>query len=200
MTPPALQYALSAREFEALDTLLSKISPERWPKRDADLPLHPPSTNHDYNPAAFRVALRTFLAMSAGLKSWELVSRRLLSRGNGARNEMARVAYLRSPSFRLALSLSSILYLHRILFRFFLRLRSRLLSEKAAELRQRYPFLFRGLTARLAPAVGASLAGLALGIFPADQLRVTIAIYVGARALEFLCNAFDGDGYFKNVP
>src|SRR5271156_5959179 len=141
MTPPALQYALSAREFEALDTLLSKISPERWPKRDADLPLHPPSTNHDYNPAAFRVALRTFLAMSAGLKSWELVSR-----GNGARNEMARVAYLRSPSFRLALSLSSILYLHRILFRFFLRLRSRLLSEKAAELRKRYPKLFNAIT------------------------------------------------------
>jgi hypothetical protein len=200
MTLPALQYALSAREFEALEAVLSKISPKRLPKRDAHLPLHPPSTNHDYNPAAFRAALRIFLAASASLKSWELISRRLLSRGKGAEKEIARVAYLKSPSFRLALSLSSILYFHRILFRFFLRLRSRLLSGKAAELRKRYPFLFRGLTARLAPAVGASLAGLALRIFPADQLRIAIAIYVGARALEFLCNAFEGDGYFKNMP
>lgn len=107
---------------------------------------------------------------------------------------------LSSLDFRLALSLSSILFLHRLLRRFFLRLRLRLLKEKASELCARYPRLFRGLTSRIAPAVGASLAGFALGIYPSDQLRVTLAIYTGARALEMLYNALEKDGYLGKKP
>lgn len=107
---------------------------------------------------------------------------------------------LNSPNFRLALSLSSILFLHRLLHRFFIRLRLRLLQEKASQLRDRYPKLFRGLTARIAPAIGASLAGFALGICPGDQLRITIAIYTGARALEMLYNALKKDGYIGKKP
>ncbi len=107
---------------------------------------------------------------------------------------------LGSPNFRLALSLSSILFLHRLLHRFFLRLRLRLLKEKASQLCERYPKLFHGLTSRLAPAIGASLAGFALGIYPKDQLRVTIAIYMGARSLEEVYNALERDGYLAKLP
>ena len=84
--------------------------------------------------------------------------------------------------------------------RFFLRLRLRLLSEKSNRLRARYPYIFRALTSRLTPAFGASLAGAALGIFPAGQLRLTIAIYIAARSLEFLYNALENGGWFSKQP
>jgi hypothetical protein len=197
MTHSALQYVLSAREHELLHDFLVKRTPKTVQKRTPHVPK--PCSDHDYNPAAFRSALRVFFATTSGLKSWELISARLLSTGK-SRKQAPKIAYIKSPSFRLALSLSSILFLHRVLFRFFVRLRSRLLSEKAAELRKRYPKLFNAITSKLAPAVGASLAGLALGIYPKDQLRVTMAIYVGARSLEFLYNALEGDGYLKNMP
>jgi hypothetical protein len=107
---------------------------------------------------------------------------------------------LSSPNFRLALSLSSILLLHRTFHRFFIRLRLRLLREKASQLYDRYPRLFQGLTSRIAPAIGASFAGFALGLYPSDQLRTTITIYTAARALEMLYNAIQGDGYMEKKP
>ena len=193
-----LQYALSAREYELLHDFLVKRSPTSLQKRSPTVSR--PSSDHDYNPAAFRSALRVFLATATGLKSWELISERLLARRS--RRPGPKIPYLKSSAFKLSLALSTILFLHRVLFRFFLRLRSRLLSEKADQLRRRYPRLFKAMTSSLAPAIGASLAGLALGIYPKDQmgLRVTIAIYLGARSLEFLYNAFEGDGYFENKP
>ena len=197
MARNSLQFVLSAREYELLYEFLVKRTPKAVQKRVPSV--SKPSSNHDYNPAALRSALRVFLATASGLKCWELISSRLLSRGK-TRRSAPKVSYMKSLSFRLALSLSTILFLHRVLFRFFVRLRSRLLSEKAHELRKRYPRLFNGITSKLAPAVGASLAGLALGIYPKDQLRVTMAIYVGARSLEFLYNAVEGDGYLKNMP
>lgn len=106
----------------------------------------------------------------------------------------------KSPNFRLSLSLSLILLLHRLLFRFFSRLRSNLLKKDAAPFRRRNPRVAKSLTSRLAPAIGASLAGFALGIYPGDQLRLTIAIYVSTRSLEFAYNALDGDGWFQNRP
>ena len=42
--------------------------------------------------------------------------------------------------------------------------------------------------------MGASLAGLALGIYPAQQMRVSIAIYALFRALEFGWNAAEDGG------
>jgi hypothetical protein len=95
---------------------------------------------------------------------------------------------------------SSILFLHRLLHRFFVRLRLRLLKERARQLCARYPKLFKGLTSQIAPALGASLAGLALGIYPGDQLRMTVAIYVAARALEVLYNALEINGYLGKMP
>ncbi len=198
MTRTTLQYALSAREYELLHDFLVKHSPTAFHKRS--LSISKPSSDHDYSPAAFRSALRVFIATATGLKSWDIISERLLA--SKPRRPGPKIPYLKSSAFKLSLSLSTILFLHRVLFRFFLRLRSRLLSEKADQLRNRYPRLFKAVTSSLTPAIGASFAGLALGIYPKDQmgLRVTIAIYLGARSLEFLYNVFEGDGYFKNKP
>lgn len=112
----------------------------------------------------------------------------------------AKVSALRSPNFRLSLALSLILLLHRLFFRFFTRLRSNLLTKDAAPFRRRNPRIAQSLTSRLAPALGASLAGFALGIYPADQLRITIAIYVATRAVEFTYNLLDNEGWFQNKP
>ena len=112
----------------------------------------------------------------------------------------ARTSVLTSPNLRLSLSLSLILLLHRVLFRFFSRLRTNLLTKDAAPFRRRNPRISRSLTSRLAPAIGASLAGFALGVYPGDQLRITIAIYVATRSLEFAYSALEEDGWFKNKP
>lgn len=111
-----------------------------------------------------------------------------------------KTSLIKSPNFRLSLSLSLILLLHRLLFRFFSRLRSNLLIKDAAPFRSRNPRISRSLTSRLAPALGASLAGFALAIYPADQLRLTIAIYVATRAVEFSYNALENKGWFQNRP
>ena len=105
-----------------------------------------------------------------------------------------------SHNLRRSLSLSSILLLYRLLFRFFFRLRANLLTKEAAPFRERNPRIAKSLTSRLAPAIGASLAGFALGTYPADQLRITIAIYVATRAAEFAYNKFENDGWFRNQP
>ena len=111
-----------------------------------------------------------------------------------------KTPFFKSPNFRLSLSLSLILLLHRLLFRFFSRLRSNLLTKDAAPFRRRNPRISRSLTSRLAPAIGASLAGFALGVYPGDQLRITIAIYVATRSLEFAYKALEEDGWFKGKP
>jgi hypothetical protein len=99
-----------------------------------------------------------------------------------------------SPALRLSLSLSTIFLLYRLLFRFFARLRVQLLEPSAAPFRNRNPYTARTLTSRYAPAIGASVAGLALGVYPARQLRVSIAIYALFRALEFGWNAAEDGG------
>lgn len=79
-------------------------------------------------------------------------------------------------------------------------MRSNILGKDAAPFRQRNPRIARSLTSRLAPAAGASLAGFALGVYPSDQLRLTIAIYVATRAAEFTYNALENEGWFGNKP
>ena len=44
------------------------------------------------------------------------------------------------------------------------------------------------------------MAGFFLAAYPGDQLRVTIAIYIFTRALEFGYNYLEELGYFKNRP
>lgn len=95
----------------------------------------------------------------------------------------------------MALSLSTILLFHRLLFRFFTRLRVHLLTPDAHPFRKRNPKTSKTLTSRYAPAVGASLAGFMLGVYPGDQLRITIAIYVLSRAAEETYNLAEEQGW-----
>jgi len=107
---------------------------------------------------------------------------------------------LLSPDFRLSLALSSILFWHRLLYRFFARLRNALRSNDATNFCQRNPWISRTLRSKLTPAFGASLAGFFLGVIPASQTRVTIAIYTLTRALEFLYNSLELEGYLRLKP
>jgi len=84
--------------------------------------------------------------------------------------------------------------MYRLLFRFFTRLRAHLLDPSAAPFRIRNPRTTMTLTSPYAPAVGASLAGLALGVYPSQQLRVSVAIYTMFRALEFGWNCAEDNG------
>lgn len=100
----------------------------------------------------------------------------------------------KSDTFRLSLSLSSILLLYRLLFRFLTRLRTHLLAVSAEPFRARNPRTSAALTSPYAPAVGASLAGLMLGVFPAKHLRVAIAMFAIFRAMEFSWNMSEDGG------
>lgn len=108
--------------------------------------------------------------------------------------------FWKQSGVRLSASLSLILLFHRLLHRFFTRFRQNLLGDDAKDFRRRNPRIAGTLTSRLAPAIGASLAGFWLGIYPAVQLRITIAIYVFSRALEFSYNYLEDLGYTKNKP
>ena len=106
----------------------------------------------------------------------------------------------KSTNVRLTCSLSLILLFHRLLRRFFTRLRESLLSNEAKPFRRRNPRVARSLTSKIAPAVGSSLAGFFLAVYPGDQLRISMAIYVFTRALEFCYNYLEDQGYFRNRP
>ncbi|KAJ0308829.1 hypothetical protein COL516b_003383 [Colletotrichum fioriniae] len=153
----------------------------------------------DYNARAVRHSLRVFLGTAMALKGWALISTKFLG-GKPDPNAKKQPLH-KSPTLRLSLSLSAILLLYRILFRFLNRLRAHLLDPSAAPFRQRNPRTTATLTSPFAPAIGASLAGAFLGVYPAQQLRVTIAIYTLFRALEFGWNLCEEEGMiwgFKN--
>ncbi|EJT82124.1 hypothetical protein GGTG_02098 [Gaeumannomyces tritici R3-111a-1] len=168
-------------------------------QQQQDAAATPPPVN-DYNARAVRHSMRVFIATSIAMKTWSIVLKRIM----GAKKDQAAAAaaaaaskkepLYKSPTFRLSLSLSSILLLYRLLFRFFTRLRLHLLDPSAEPFRRRNPRTAGTLTSPYAPAVGASLAGLALGIYPAQQLRVSVAIYALFRALEFGWNAAEENG------
>jgi hypothetical protein len=115
-------------------------------------------------------------------------------------NRKAKVSFWKSDNVRLSTSLAAILLFHRLLLRFLIRLRESLLSDQAEPFRRRNPRVSKTLTSKLTPAVGASFAGFWLGAYPSSQLRITIAIYVFSRALEFIYNHLEDRGWFKNRP
>ncbi|KAI0129813.1 hypothetical protein BJ170DRAFT_617682 [Xylariales sp. AK1849] len=145
-----------------------------------------------YNARAIRHALRVFVATGLGMKVYEVLMARL--KGEKKLPSQKKEPFYKSSTFRLSLSLSTILFLYRLLFRFLGRLRVHLLDSSAEPFRLRNPRTTQTLTSPYAPAVGASLAGLALGIYPSQQLRVSVAIYTLFRALEFSWNLFEDDG------
>ncbi|KAL8913935.1 MAG: hypothetical protein Q9171_001320 [Xanthocarpia ochracea] len=196
-----LRYTISAREYKTLHDYLITRSPPALRKR-APPPAQVDSiarASDNANAAAIRASLRVFIASQTGLQIWDLITTRIFDRGRPQKNKF-KTSIFRSPNLRLSLSVSLILFLHRLLFRFLTRLRRNLASKDADPFRQRNPRVARALTSRLAPAAGASLAGFALGVYPADQLRLTIAIYFATRAAEYAYNSFENDGWFRNKP
>ncbi|KAI1775925.1 hypothetical protein F4818DRAFT_415428 [Hypoxylon cercidicola] len=219
----ALRYTISAREYETLhkyvlsrSRLLKKRMPsvntvekymegsstrrESFADRDGGRSKGKekatsggPSRGDTYNARAIRDSLRVFIATGIGMKTYETVLARLKAQKEAAAPKK-RQPFYKSSGLRLSLSLSTILLLYRLLFRFLSRLRVHLLDPSAAPFRNRNPRTSQTLTSPYAPAVGAGLAGLALGIYPSQQLRVTVAIAAIFRALEFGWNLFEDEG------
>lgn len=78
----ALRYTISAKEYELLHQYLLSRAPavkKRTPnpKRFEAISKGP----NDYNVAAVRAALRLGIATFSGLKAWELISTKVLARG-----------------------------------------------------------------------------------------------------------------------
>ncbi|KAL1881483.1 hypothetical protein VTK73DRAFT_3545 [Phialemonium thermophilum] len=165
------------------------------PTRDHGSVGSPSRGADDYNARAVRHSLRVFLATGALMKFWGMLSGRLTKKNQGTTSSQKKQPFYKSPTLRLSLSLSTILLLYRILFRFFVRLRAHLLDPSAAPFRRRNPRTTRALTSSYTPSIGASLAGLALGIYPAKRpFRAAVAIYALFRALEFAWNAAEDGG------
>ncbi|KIX02410.1 uncharacterized protein Z518_08351 [Rhinocladiella mackenziei CBS 650.93] len=195
-----VRYVLNEREHELLRRYLSKASSKQDVVGKNEFPDNrPPPTNQcgDHNAAAFRSASRVFVLTFGSLKTMDLILSRLASRRSPSatpRNQLV------ASKARMAFSLSSLLFLHSVLFRLFARIRQQLLHEKVRSIKQRYPKIYAALTSRIAPAIGASVSGFALGICPSDQLRVTIAIYVACRALEIGYAAIKHTALTKQKP
>ncbi|KAF1842494.1 uncharacterized protein K460DRAFT_420398 [Cucurbitaria berberidis CBS 394.84] len=196
----ALRYTISAKEYQLLHQYLLSRAPavkKRTPTpKKYDAIVKGPD---DYNVAAIRASLRLGVLTFSGLKAWELISTKLLSRGEVKRRQ-PQLPLWKSTNVRLSSSLALILLFHRLLRRFFVRIRESLLSNEAKSFRRRNPRISRSLTSKLAPAIGSSLAGFFLAVYPGDQLRITIAIYIFTRALEFCYNYLEELGYFRNRP
>uniref|UniRef100_A0A8H7TQ13 Uncharacterized protein n=1 Tax=Bionectria ochroleuca TaxID=29856 RepID=A0A8H7TQ13_BIOOC len=170
---------------------------QRPPPANVDKALQPRKGNDDYNARAVRHALRVFAVSWLGMKGWDAVARKVKDKEAAANSK--KQPFYSSPALRMSLSLSAILLLYRWLFRFLTRLRTHLLQPEVEPFRLRNPRTAATLTSPYAPALGASFAGLALGIYPRRQLRVTIAIYSLFRALEFGWNACEAEGLIWGV-
>ncbi|KAF4122741.1 hypothetical protein GMORB2_7048 [Geosmithia morbida] len=203
-----LRYTVSAGEYAALHKYI--ISRSRGLRKAAPSPasvdkaLRPekpkgggarggPAGQDDFNARAVRHALRVFAVTWLGMKGFDAVSKRLKSSESPSKKP-AKTRFHKSSAFRLSLSLSTILLLYRLLFRFLTRLRAHLLESQVEPFRRRNPRTTAALTSAYTPAVGASLAGLALGVFPSQQMRVSLAIMTMFRALEFGWNMCEADG------
>ena len=199
ITRTALRYTISPREYELLHQYLISRAPQRVQKQ-APKPARyekitrkkSDETGPDNNVAALRAAVRVFVGVYVGFKGWEVVMRKLAERRGGKADQAKSVSF---GNLRIALSFSSILLFHKLLHRFFKRLRTSLMEDNAEAFRERNPQMAKMLTSTYTPAVGAALSGVFLGISPADQLRVTIAIYLLTRSLEFTYNALESSGY-----
>ncbi|KAF2843305.1 hypothetical protein M501DRAFT_926160 [Patellaria atrata CBS 101060] len=196
----ALRYTVSAKEYKLLHRYLISRAPAVRKKTPP-----PPryeaivKSKDDYNAAAIRVSFRLFVSVYGALRGWEYLIGKLVKRTNTNKTK-PRANPSSSPIIRLSGSLGLILLFHRLLHRFFLRLRDSLLTDEAKAFRRRNPRVARTLTSRLAPAIGASISGFLLAVSPSDQLRVTIAIYVFTKALEHLYNRLENKGWFQERP
>lgn len=218
----ALRISLSAKEYRTLHGIATKRAPSIQTKLPSPSSFDAMALSKNrHGEAALRASLRVFVGSGLVLKLLEAV----MSRVRGGATEYdhnalysfcskafglisvlrltrkkPRTPLHRSPTLRLSFSLSLLLLLHRLLYRFLTRLRANLRTDDAEPFRERNPRISRALTSRFAPAVGASLAGLAVGIIPQEQLRLSGAIYFSTRSLEFLFNAADSKGLLDKRP
>lgn len=196
----ALRYTVSPREYQLLHQYLLSRAPavrkRTLPPRRYDAIA---KGSDDYNAAAIRASLRLAVVTFSSLKAWDFITSRFMGRGEIKRPQR-RTSVWKSPNVRLTCSLSLILLFHRLLRRFFTRLRESLLTNDAKSFRRRNPRISRSLTSKIAPAIGSSLAGFFLAVYPGDQLRISMAIYIFTRALEFTYNYLEEKGYMQNKP
>ncbi|KAJ5776901.1 hypothetical protein N7520_000147 [Penicillium odoratum] len=193
----AVRLCLSAKEYRVLYDIAVKRAPVLKNKLPSSLRDDPAALSRNrHSLTAVRASLRVLVGSSVALKLAEMIMSRI--RGDGSKK--TRTPLLRSPNFRLSFSLSLLLLLHRLLYRFLVRLRANLGTDDAHSFRERNPRISRALTSQYAPAIGASLAGFALGIAPQDQLRLTAAIWTSTRSLEYLFNAMDSKGWLDGRP
>ncbi|THY37925.1 hypothetical protein D6C98_10556 [Aureobasidium pullulans] len=194
VTRNALRYTVSAKEYELLHQYLVSRAPSvqkrALPPKKYEAIVE---SKHDASISTVRASLRVFITAYSGLKAWDVISRRLRPSPQNAKNASSKASHL-----RMSASLSLILLFHRLLHRFFLRLRASLLEPSARPFRRRNPRISLGLTSRYTPAVGAALSGLFLGVCPASQLRISVAIYAFSRSLEFAYNAAEDKGIWGN--
>lgn len=200
ITRTALRYTLSPKEYELLHNYLISRAPKRVQKQTPSPPRYEKITKSstesgDYNVAAVRAALRVYLSLFTGLEGFEFVMEALAKRRGG--EVVPTAAKPRYRNARIALSFSSILLFHRLLHRFFKRFKAALEEDSAEPFRERNPRTAKILTSQYTPAIGASLAGLCLGLGPNDQLRMTVAIYIFSRSLEYSYNTLSDNGYIR---
>lgn len=82
----AIRYTISAKEYETLHRYIlsrSKVLKRNTPSVSRVEKLVERPGRDDYNAAAVRASLRVFVATSAALKVWGLISERFLGTGNG---------------------------------------------------------------------------------------------------------------------
>ena len=152
----------------------------------------------DHNAAAVRASLRVFLATSASLKAWAVIKERFFKAKpeyalqfpsklcfdrqlTCSRKEDNTMALTHPPTLPFPIIHSSpssppLSFSHAFALIF--------LPKESYPFRKRNPRTSRTLTSRFAPAVGASLAGFMLGVYPWRKLRLTIAIYILSQAAK----------------
>lgn len=197
------QLILSHREYEVLrDAVKDSITDDpRFQHSPIQRAKQAPILENR-NAAAFRAATRVYLGTNYGLKAVQALLSYLTARrnpGKGLTTPQPRKPLV-ADRRKFALSLALLLFFHRFLYKTFSHARLQLLHEKAKDIRERWPRIYDVLTSKLTPGVAASLSGLALGICPKDQLRVTIAIYILVRAAELVYKGADAAGYLKRKP
>lgn len=78
----ALRFTVSAKEYQKLHQYLINKSPPAIRKRAPQPPRYESivHSKNDYNAATIRASLRVFLATQTGLKLWDVVSTKIISR------------------------------------------------------------------------------------------------------------------------
>jgi hypothetical protein len=202
ITRTALRYTLSPKEYELLHQYLISRAPQNVQRRTPAPKRYEKITKLDdekaeYNVAAVRAALRVFVILFGGLKGLDLTMEKLAQwRAGGPRAtvESSGKTTTKFKNTRIAASFSLLLLFHRLLHRLFLKIGHTLSEDGAEGFRTRNPTAARLLMGKCTPALAASLAGFALAISPAQQLRVTIAIYAFSKSLEFGYNHLSHKG------